>query len=234
MIGSPTLFLSSSASSPRGGPGPGRAVGFLLLRLLLLTLPCLLPRSSRSFAGAVAAADAFDRDVASPARYDASYSSSSSSLLPLQPPGLAVPRALTAAAVAGLPEPRRSLPVTTFVFSGDTTDAAESSGNLFSDCQTWVRCINDCRSDFFKVTGGNGGKITASTCGTASFEQRTYVWKGGSAACSSFTCTGTFDLNHFVLRRGCGCRAGGRYWGALSLARRYRVTCSCECGGLWC
>jgi hypothetical protein len=137
--------------------------------LLLLTLLCLLPLKAIA-GGALATADAFARDVAgaSPAQEVAASSSASST--------------------------RRSLPVATFVFSGDTTSAALSSGNLIGACSSYIDCINGCRSHFYKVTGGTGGLITASTCGTTSFGQRTYVWKGSSAACSSFTCTSTFVL----------------------------------------
>jgi hypothetical protein len=88
--------------------------------------------------------------------------------------------------------------------SGDTTNAPVPSRNPIPECGGLADCINGCRSRFYKVTGGTGNTISAQTCYSVVFGQRTYVWKGSSSDCSTFTCTGTFgggDWSWF----GCAC-----------------------------
>jgi hypothetical protein len=76
-------------------------------------------------------------------------------------------------------------------FSSDTTGAPFSVGNPTTLCGPGAsRCINGCRSDFYRVTGGFGG-IQATTCGDAaatSFNSKIYVWEGNSTDCSTFSC----------------------------------------------
>jgi hypothetical protein len=84
-------------------------------------------------------------------------------------------------------------------FSGDTTGAPLSTGNPTTMCGSGTSCINGCRSDFYRVTGGAGGRIQATTCrdaATTTFDSRIYVWQGSSAVCSTFSCingTGTYQ-----------------------------------------
>jgi hypothetical protein len=97
----------------------------------------------------------------------------------------------------------RGLAVTTRVtFPGDTDRAANSTGNPnVGFCNGIYYCVNDCPSLFYKVTGGAGGNITASACGTANFFQLFYVWKGnGSGVCAGLTCHRTIQLVSHALR----------------------------------
>jgi hypothetical protein len=60
----------------------------------------------------------------------------------------------------------RELPTTVLTFEGDTTSAMVASGNPTAVCGSSGDGINDNRSLFYKVTGGVGGQITASNCGS--------------------------------------------------------------------
>jgi hypothetical protein len=103
--------------------------------------------------------------------------------------------------------------------SGDTTNGPVPSRNPIPECGGLADCINGCRSRFYKVTGGKGSLITATTCYSPVFGQRTYVWKGSSSDCSTFTCTGTFgggDWGWF----GCPCSSELRH----SHTQRGRMT----------
>jgi hypothetical protein len=89
------------------------------------------------------------------------------------------------------PKPHRSLQFSYVDFTDDTTSAPLSSGNPTPTCGSMTDCINGCHSRFYKVAG-TGEWIDAFTCGTVSFAQRLYVWKGSSSVCTTFTCSGTF------------------------------------------
>jgi hypothetical protein len=76
---------------------------------------------------------------------------------------------------------------TTLSFTGDTTSTSAGATDLRAVSTTAATL-------FYKVVTGGGGagaEITASTCGSANFQQRRFVWQGASSACSSFACTGT-------------------------------------------
>jgi hypothetical protein len=108
---------------------------------------------------------------------------------------------------ASAPEKQRSRGLdATYMLQGDTTSADVSSGNPASVCGSFGSCINGCRSLYYKVTGGVGGMITATTCGMAFGSSRIYVWQSSSAACGSFACTGaypqSFPGGHDVARAG--------------------------------
>jgi hypothetical protein len=89
------------------------------------------------------------------------------------------------AVVAQAPAP------TTFTFTDDTAGAPVSVGNAAGSCSGYSTCLNNCRSTFYKVTGASAA-VTASTCGTTDFPQRSYVWLGSGGVCSTFTCTSTY------------------------------------------
>jgi hypothetical protein len=108
---------------------------------------------------------------------------------------------------ASAPEMQRSRGLdATSMFQGDTTSADVSSGNPASVCGSFGSCINGCRSLYYKVTGGVGGMITATTCGMAFGSSRIYVWQSSSAACGTFACTGAYQQSfpggHDVARAG--------------------------------
>jgi hypothetical protein len=130
-----------------------------------------------------------DRDVVSPP--GKAFSSSSS------PQGLDLRGAEDTAAAAHPQKRRRRSLLTIYTFAHNTTDAPVSARNPNLSCGALSSdCINGCQSRFYKLTGGTGGQIYANTCGTSSFFQRLYVWKGtgtGTSACPTFTCTGTFE-----------------------------------------
>jgi hypothetical protein len=86
----------------------------------------------------------------------------------------------------------RMLPYSDVLFTDSTTAAPVSAGNpATASCGGLTGCINGCRSRFYRVTGGIGNPITATTCYHSYFPQRLYVWKGTGSDCSTFTCTGT-------------------------------------------
>jgi hypothetical protein len=120
-------------------------------------------------------ADAFERDVA---------------FSPPPPPPVAVKaKAATLAQIlnrrraeedAGSSLSERShhrvLPYSDVYFTDDTTGAPVSAGNpATASCGGMTGCINGCRSRFYRVTGGIGHPITATTCYHAYFPQRLYV-----------------------------------------------------------
>jgi hypothetical protein len=146
--------------------------------------------ASSELTTAARSAAASDRDVASPPG-KASVSSSSS------PQGLDLRGAEDTAAAAHHPKRRRHRSLLTiYTFAHNTTDAPVSARNPNLSCGALSDCINGCPSRFYKLTGGTGGQIYANTCGTSSFFQRLYVWKGtgtGTSTCPTFTCTGTFE-----------------------------------------
>jgi hypothetical protein len=99
-----------------------------------------------------------------------------------------------AAVVAGEP--------TIEVFTDDTTLAPVSVGKLWDgSCRGLTNCQNDCRSIFYKVTGGSAS-ITATSCGASAYPQRLYVWAGTGSACSTFTCASAYPTRLFVCVHG--------------------------------
>jgi hypothetical protein len=71
--------------------------------------------------------------------------------------------------------------------SGSTIGAPVPQDNPNTQC-LFSNCINGCPSLFYRLVG-TGRNVTATTCGTASFRQRTYVWEGPS--CGSLACVCT-------------------------------------------
>jgi hypothetical protein len=115
-----------------------------------------------------------------------------------------------AAVVAGEP--------TIEVFTDDTTLAPVSVGKLWDgSCSGLTNCQNDCRSIFYKVTGGSAS-ITATSCGASAFQQRLYVWAGTGSVCSTFTCASAYRIgcSYVCMDPGVGsavpCRAVPFFW----------------------
>jgi hypothetical protein len=156
----------------------GSAVGLLLALSFFLAWKVALASSAERTTTASGSADpaSFDRDVV--------VSS------PRKAAALAQGLDLGAEDAGSSPEHHRSLGYA--LIPGDTTDAPVSTGNTNLDCDLLTECINGCHSRFYKVTGGTGQLISASTCAVVTLPQRLYVWKGSSSDCSTFTCTGTF------------------------------------------
>lgn len=71
--------------------------------------------------------------------------------------------------------------------SGSTIGAPIPQGNPILHC-FFIDCITGCPSRYYRLIG-TGRNVTATTCGTTSFRQRTYVWKGSS--CGSLVCVCT-------------------------------------------
>jgi hypothetical protein len=153
---------------------------------LLLTLSSLLVwgadfASSAQWTAVASGGDAFDRDVVAAEK------------------AAALAWGTDLRADSASQQEHRSLG-TIVPFSGDTTNAPESSGNNNTECGGLSGCINGCRSRFYKVTGGIGGISSVSTCGSVNFAQRLYVWKGSGSSCSTFTCTGTLSAWSALVR----------------------------------
>jgi hypothetical protein len=167
----------------------GSAVGLLLLALSsFLVWGTELASSAEGTTAAASNGDtAFDRDVAlAPAAAEETMDDAMARDLDLR-------RAEEDADSSSSTRRNRSLS-TNLPFTDDTTSAPLSAGNPSAlSCGGLSTCINGCRSRFYKVTGGvTGGYLAATTCSTAHFAQRLYVWKGTRSDCSTFTCTGTF------------------------------------------
>jgi hypothetical protein len=167
-------------------PGPptwrvGSAVRLLLTFLFSFLAWETALASSAEVTATASGGDAFDKDVvfSSPAEK-------------AKVAGLARGLALREEDADSPPKQHRSL--FSIDFTDSTTSAPLSAGNNNTVCGGLTDCINGCRSRFYKVTGGTGGPIFASTCRSVSFAQRLYVWKGGSSDCSTFTCTSTFAV----------------------------------------
>jgi hypothetical protein len=152
------------------------AVGLLLLLTLSSFRVCEADFASAAASGADAA---FDEDVALSSPAEKAKAAAMS-------PGINLRAEEDADSP---PKPRRSLGLLNFM--NDTSSAPLSAGNNNTECGGLTDCINGCRSHFFKLTGGAGLPIFASTCFSTSFAQRLYIWKGSSSDCSTFTCTGT-------------------------------------------
>jgi hypothetical protein len=86
--------------------------------------------------------------------------------------------------------------------SGDTTGAPLTQG-MPASCALSL-CANNCPGLFYRVVG-SGLSMTASTCGTASFNQRLYVWDGDTnQRCQFFTCAGALLFLCLVWERNAG------------------------------
>jgi hypothetical protein len=176
---------------------PHRARCALPLPFLLFLLAGRLGLAQRHAAEAKAVADA----IALPANVASAVSAPAGTGSILFGPGLGKESAsrIVLAEPNGAISPsenerrprERELPTTILTFQGDTTTALVASGNPTAVCGSTGDGINDNRSLFYKLTGGVGGQITASNCGSPFPGARIFVWKSAAESCATFRCIGT-------------------------------------------